>query len=398
MFDHFVSEDVKLIPMTSDDQEKPTPKNGTGCNSKIKWTTEEEEILKEKCEQKIFLKDISRFLGKSKSACMGKVIRLGLNYTHDRRKIWVNDDIEKLKELCRQNIQFEKIAKILNKTPSSCSQKIYKLGILKPFSNKRYSYNENFWLPNPISCYFAGFSAADASLSFGGKVYEFKICINKRDVCLLHKFKEQSSFTGPVKLRPISIHSGEMCCLSVHSKRWFSDLNKYYNITPRKTFTLQPPNLDDFYLKLCFLIGFIDGDGCIYYSDKGNRAFIKINGASYPMIKWCYDLLYEVIEKFSPLTKTTALMVKEGKYHALSINNKQAAFLIKFLSFFPVPKLERKWTQPKVVEYINWIENKNPEIFTRVNDAKLLIETYNCSKTASADLNAPLSTTPTSDG
>jgi hypothetical protein len=250
-----------------------------------KWSQEEEAILKEKCEQKVFLKDIAKILKKSKSACIGKIIRMGLNFTPDVRRIWKAEEVERLKKLCKQNIQSEKIAKMLNKTTSACRNKMSGLGIRKPFSYKRYSHNENFWVPNSTSCYFAGFSAADASLSFERSKYEFKIAINKKDISLLYNFKENSLFTGPVKLRPFSVHSGEMCCVCVHSKRWFSDLNKYYNITPRKTFTLQPPNLDDFYLKLCFLIGFIDGDGSICSTEMGKNISIKAVGASYPIIK-----------------------------------------------------------------------------------------------------------------
>jgi hypothetical protein len=76
------------------------------------------------------------------------------------------------------------------------------------------------------------------------------------------------------------------------------------------------------------------------------------------------------------LKKNTSLLIRENKYHCFSINNKEAAFLIKFLSSFPVPKLERKWFKPEVIEYINRLESKKPEIFNGIHNSKMLIDNY----------------------
>jgi hypothetical protein len=129
-------------------------------------------------------------------------------------------------------------------------------------NNSRYSFNEYFFdSPNIANCYWAGFIAADGCIANKkGKngVNYLSIGLSIKDKKHLEIFKNDIKFSGP-----ITIDKKNICRLRIFSQKICDDLYKNFNISQRKTNTLEPPiNLTDEQI-IAFFAGFVDGDGCI---------------------------------------------------------------------------------------------------------------------------------------
>jgi hypothetical protein len=280
-------------------------------------------------------------------------------------KLWSDQEIEILKEKCLTgNYSYAIIGQLLNRDSVSCQNKAKQLKIKNSFkSAKKYTVNEYFWKPNPVSCYWAGFSAADASINKHSlNCYNYRLEIANCDINHLQQFKKDCSFNGPIKTTLRSnkfLHSRVVVC----EPQWVVDLQKYYNIIPNKTLRLAPPNLENEYLKFCYLIGYIDGDGCIYFNKKRNVLIIKIISSSQEIISWCHNLIYSKFEKNTIKNKKNNHRLSTHGYPTLDVNGLRAAVLLDYLIKFDVPKLNRKWNQPKINLYIEKMKNLYPSFF-----------------------------------
>lgn len=280
-------------------------------------------------------------------------------------KIWSADEIQILKDKCSTgNYSYAMIGKLLNRDSVSCQNKAKQLKINNPFkSAKKYTVNKDFWIPNSASCYWAGFSAADASINKHSlNCYNYRLEIANSDIEHLEQFKKDIQFNGPIK-------TSLRCDKFLHSRvvisepKWISDLQKYYNIVPNKTSRLGPPDLIDEHLKFCYLIGYIDGDGSVFFDEKRNRLSIKIISSSEEIISWCHDLIYSKFEKYSLINKKNNYRLSTYNYPILDVNGLRAAVLYDYLIKFNVPKLNRKWNQPKINLFIKNMKILHPAFF-----------------------------------
>lgn len=81
----------------------------------------------------------------------------------------------------------------------------------------------------------------------------------------------------------LDIHNGtkDSRIFRVYSKQIVNDLKHHFNITPAKSYTLQPPNLIELELIDSYIIGLIDGDGSIgfqHVKNKRDRFYISLVG------------------------------------------------------------------------------------------------------------------------
>jgi hypothetical protein len=280
-------------------------------------------------------------------------------------QLWTDSEINILKEKCSTGIySYKDIGNFLNRSSHSCQNKAKQLKIKNPFkSAKKYNVNIDFWIPNAISCYWAGFSAADASISKHSlNCYNYRLEIANSDIEHLERFKKDTGFDGPIKTslrRDTFLHSRVV----ISEPKWITDLQKYYNIIPNKTLRLAPPNLNDEYLKFCYLIGYIDGDGCINFNQKRNRLTIKIISSSSRNISWCHSLIYNKFNHASLTKKTNNFRLSSYGYPSLDVNGIRAAVVFDFLYKFNLPKLSRKWNRPEIHEYVNKMKALYPQLF-----------------------------------
>ncbi len=162
----------------------------------------------------------------------------------------------------------------------------------------------------------------------------------------MEKFKTDINYTGQVVQYNSEGFDKSVVRLSC-GEEWFSDLKNNFNIVPRKTKILQPPILTD-YLAWCYLIGFIDGDGCLHVN-KRDILSINITAASRDILEW----VLKQTEGFKGKRDRKRKVRESGDYYQFSIAGEPCIKMFLFLREFPVPKLARKWQNPKIQELID---------------------------------------------
>ena len=160
----------------------------------------------------------------------------------------------------------------------------------------------------------------------------------------------------------------EVCYLCINRvKKWYPDLKEKFNITPQKTFTLQPPNLNNKYLELAYLIGLIDGDGLVcFLPSRNNESRIGFVNASDSMVKWVCEMFSSIFKNNYSMQRNSKNGVLE-KCSSISISGLPSAIIIDYLRQFPVPKLARKWENPEILKYIEVQKQKHPNLFLKLD-------------------------------
>ena len=239
----------------------------------------------------------------------------------------------------------------IDRDPSVIVKRAKKLGIvwnttnLRRISRKKLSCNEKYFsILTPQSAYWAGFIAADG-------------CVVKRDRALvlvsklsdkhhLEKFAKNIEFTGFVHENQSGSYKPAIYArLAIYDvPGMLDDLKNIYNIVPRKTTILIPPNLMNFEHQLAYLAGFIDGDGSIYMSSQSGQVLISIGGREVMML-WFKSVVDRIVG-FDTGSKVRSVKGHDWfcEYKISTKNTHTIASLVRGLD---IPLLERKWNHVK---------------------------------------------------
>ena len=230
-------------------------------------------------------------------------------------------------------------------------------------ATRKYDCNDLYFEQKTLSsARWAGYIAADGNIH--NNIIGFNI--KKDDEILLSEFIKAIQFTGNISNRKIKTsvngynYNTEVSNLKISSYRNIAVLEKIYNITPRKSLTLQPPDITDEEMVKAYIIGYIDGDGYIGFSKTKKpyyyeRLHLEISGTK-DLLEWIK--LY--FDKWIPnLGKETSVR-QYNKIYKYSIYNSRAYEIGNLLYQCPVFKLERKWNNLQVYYsgHKNNIENK----------------------------------------
>lgn len=201
------------------------------------------------------------------------------------------------------------------------------------------TYNKDFFSePNNLNCYYGGLIATDGWIE---RERSPVVGLKLKDIEPLEWLKIDADFTGDIKnvsgYNRIRFHA---------AYAWKNDLEKHFNITEKKTFSLQPPNLSKENHILSYLIGHIDGDGTISINrDRGYvYPYIKFLGTKM-LLEWIREITLNYID-------TNAQVRQDRNIFRYSIKGKCAISLIRILREIDVPKLDRKWNQPWLLEML----------------------------------------------
>jgi hypothetical protein len=215
------------------------------------------------------------------------------------------------------------------------------------FSGKQaFSVNQDFFQTyTPLSCYWAGFLAADGTLtenSNKNKIITLKL--SKKDLIHIIQFKKDTNFAGPILIYKTKYilknnQNQESCQVKISNCKIFDDLVSNFNVTPQKTFSLKfPTQITNPDLIKCFIIGYIDGDGYIGTKKSkylrltilGNEVFLK------SLSTFLYNEL-NILTKVKPKPNT--------RIHYIEINGSKAKTILKDLLRFKniTSVLSRKW-------------------------------------------------------
>lgn len=150
--------------------------------------------------------------------------------------------------------------------------------------NLRHSF---FSAPNINNSYWAGFIAADGWVQDQNRGQDrISITLSQRDREHLEKL---ALAIGATTINDFTARSyGQdriFSRISFVSNELSNDLAGNFNITPKKSLTLEPPELDDEECRLAFIAGYIDGDGSYAVDYKQNKPKLIAIG-TYPMCKY----------------------------------------------------------------------------------------------------------------
>lgn len=205
----------------------------------------------------------------------------------------------------------------------------------------KYSFNKSFFEhPNILNSYWAGFIAADGNLSIKkNNSHVLRIKLSPKDLSHLLLFKETIKYDGTLYVDKSSFFTdiGYPTITICAAQKYFKDLKENFNIVPNKTLTLEPPNLKSLENKLAFIVGYIDGDGCVY--KDGKYIGIHVLGTK-EVLEWMKD----IFDLISIPSKRNPKVRKRNNIFEYKIVGKRAKEIKKILENIDVPKLDRKWS------------------------------------------------------
>lgn len=202
------------------------------------------------------------------------------------------------------------------------------------FSN--YSFESSYW---------AGFIAADGCIRKfkNNRAKKLAITLAEKDKDHLEKLKLFSNYNGDLKFKQSKGNPQKekdkvynTYNLTLTSNQICEDLERLYNITSRKTLTYNPPLIQNDFIKDCFIMGYIDGDGCI--SNKNSN--LNVLGT--------YETLFFIRERIDQILNKNFIVkiIKIGNIYSLSYGGrKQVNKIITHFTQYDVPYLKRKWCQ-----------------------------------------------------
>jgi hypothetical protein len=299
-------------------------------NNKI-WVNEELMYLSEHYGN-TSVDEIAQYLRRSRNSVMQRANKLGLKSV----RTWSNEEDTVLKKyFLTAPFSFYQ-EQLNNRSVSSIRNRASFLrltGKIKIKTKCLYTVDHNYFASYTLqSCYWAGFLAAD------GWIYKSTIgCkLSYKDVFHLENFKQEVHNNSNIKISS-SISFGKLhtsATLLLYSPQLVADLNKYFNITQKKTFTLKPPLIDDMNHKLAFICGLLDGDGTTYSINGNIRCTFLGN---FKMMSWVKStlMLFNNIE-------SSAQVTPKGNIWSYSIGNTPSRRLISWIQENHLYTLPRK--------------------------------------------------------
>lgn len=256
-----------------------------------------EEII-EKLKSGLSYKKLSKIYNVSPSLLQKKVIQ----FQNQKIKIGSREKIpENIKDEIVYRYVYEKKGLIATGSLWGLSQKrvetvLKERGIPKRTYTeakkigRKYSVDDNFFKnQSPEMAYILGFLAADGYVST--KENLISIQLQESDQDFLEKIKTLVKSDRPIKNYVTNL-GHPTCKLDVWSSEWKKDL-AIYNIIPKKTFNLLPPDRLNPKYYFDYIRGYFDGDGSIYINQDTRKKEFKIVGASYETITWIYQRFVE---------------------------------------------------------------------------------------------------------
>lgn len=226
-------------------------------------------------------------------------------------------------------ITYKQIQQLIpNRTVYQIRNKANYDGLCSKQNLRKYSVNKSYFtIPNEENCYWAGFIAADGCVSDNNAL---SIKLQTRDKELLEVFTKNIQYTNNVKNYKTSVG------LQINCEEICKDLLINFNITPRKSKTLQPPNITEENSIACFIKGVIDGDGSIGHNE------LVIYGSK-NLLEWIKSYFDTWIPKTNyPISEVRQI---QSYLYAYKIGSKRKEYIINKFKQLKCYELKRKWNK-----------------------------------------------------
>lgn len=161
-----------------------------------------------------------------------------------------------------------------------------------PQNQRKYYVNEAFFLEQSANmAYLLGFLASDGSVSKDRN--DISLGLSSIDREILEKI--QNIIGGRPIDDYITAEGFSVSKLTFTSQIVKNELAKY-NITPKKTFTLTPPDKLEKKYWIDYIRGYFDGDGSINYIISNKSLRWQVCSATKEILQWIVDWLYEAYQ------------------------------------------------------------------------------------------------------
>lgn len=227
-----------------------------------------------------------------------------------------------------------------NRTKSSVNYRARKLKIKANLAatHSKYSHDRTYFaIPSLENSYYAGFITAD------GCVYPpkntLKITLNQIDEEFLLQMAAAMKYTGVLLHHAGGNYKKESNHVSLaiyNASDLINDLKKNFNILQKKTLILDPPSLEG-ENALAFLSGYLDGDGSVFTSTKGQLT-MSFRGTE-NVLRWIKSILD--IHAPHEYRAHSEIRISNGHYQ-YKIRDSRARGALSLLSNLDIPRLKRK--------------------------------------------------------
>ena len=197
-------------------------------------------------------------------------------------------------------------------------------------SNRRYEVNHSYFkvIDSEEKAYWLGFLYADGCIRKTKTGSQINLKLSIKDENHLIKFKNDlgsehiiSYNRSKTKTKKGEDSFSENCIISINSNQIVADLITQ-GCLPRKTFTIDKPNIDEKYYKH-FIRGYYDGDGNFFYSEKTKLSVVTIVCAS----KKFRNFIIDVMSKIPNIGK----IHEDNSKYTIKITN--IVGIVEFLSY-----------------------------------------------------------------
>ena len=146
--------------------------------------------------------------------------------------------------------------------------------------------------------------------------------------------------------------------------KWHLDIVKNWNIPiGRKSLIIEPPNITDLDICLAYIGGLINGDGSIlvkkWKSDGSGKQMLDINLLGTKLLMdWCKIIIEKALG-----FKIKSVVKKQKSIYTFRFTGRAAILLFEKINQLNIIKLDRKWKNPEVLEFVKNSRIKDAEFY-----------------------------------
>lgn len=325
---------------------------------KQKWTAEEDGLIKDfinKAESEgrdISMKDVAALLPHRTFTCVKQHVYSVIKLQVVGNKPWTPEEDAVIRELYMTTNARDVADKLSGRNLNAVKARANLLGIIKQIDYEKDTLFFN--IPNAANCAIAGFIAADGNIQKDKMVLNINISTKDEEflktICGLMGFNGKFRYRTVNRKEYLSKNSGKtitagvshMCSVAIHCSQWCDDLNTHWNITPRKTATLMPPDLKDNRLKMAFISGLACGDGwiCKTVNDSGYLSFGMGFTGTKDLLEWVQSTFNSLVPNMDAKKLSDN---KSPNCRDYCVWGATFYWLAKMFLSLDIPRLERKW-------------------------------------------------------
>lgn len=282
---------------------------------------------------------------------------------------WTIEEETRLKELVATNqYSYRQIGAMMNRSINSitCHARQY-LDIRNDQFDyaRKYQHNETFFdVPTILNSYVAGFWAADGGMMKTSTGYRLRVELSIIDEQHLNMLKNALGHTGPIKYWKAKNTS----FFNIYvSESYGNVMAANFGLIPNKSHRLTPPNLPSFETKFSYLLGLLDGDGCVHISNTGLLS-LSYASSSRVAVRWVQEALMTM--NLPQLKKRHDFKIKDLRPRAeawsFAMGGARTVCLIQLAQEFArrhnLPVLARKWNNQRLNRYISDYYTRFPRL------------------------------------